>query len=184
MVRKVKQSHNTPMDVQGREELYQILIHALGTRWGWMVSVTHLPHFTPGERTPWTNWTGGWVGFRAGLDTEVRGIILLPLPGIEPRSPGSPVSSQTLYWLSYPGSHILWYCQFIFRTMDRFFRTLINYIFSFCLKVIIHRCTPECSSLGDETWGGDGQSRLSHYVSMLCTLEKQVLTLLLFCYES
>jgi hypothetical protein len=27
----------------------------------------------------------------------------LPLPGIEPQSPGRPVRSQTLYWLSYPG---------------------------------------------------------------------------------
>jgi hypothetical protein len=31
------------------------------------------------------------VGLRAGLDTEVRGKILSPLPGIEPRSPGRPV---------------------------------------------------------------------------------------------
>jgi hypothetical protein len=26
----------------------------------------------PGERTPGTHCTGGWVGPRAGLDTEVR----------------------------------------------------------------------------------------------------------------
>jgi hypothetical protein len=38
-----------------------------------VVSVTHLPRFTPGERVPYTHWTGGWVGFRAGLDTEARG---------------------------------------------------------------------------------------------------------------
>jgi hypothetical protein len=50
----------------------------------------------PGERTPSTHCTGGWVGLRAGLDTEVRGKNLLPLPGIEPRSPGRPVHSQTL----------------------------------------------------------------------------------------
>jgi hypothetical protein len=30
--------------------------------------------------------------------------ILSPLPGIEHRSPGRPARSQTLYWLSYPGS--------------------------------------------------------------------------------
>jgi hypothetical protein len=30
------------------------------------------------------------VGSRAGLDTEARGKILLPLPGIEPRSPSRP----------------------------------------------------------------------------------------------
>jgi hypothetical protein len=34
------------------------------------------PHFTPGERTPGTHCTGGWVGPRAGLDTEARGKIL------------------------------------------------------------------------------------------------------------
>jgi hypothetical protein len=48
------------------------------------------PRFTPGERipSPGTHCTGGWVGPRACLDTEVRRKILLPLPGIEPRSPG------------------------------------------------------------------------------------------------
>jgi hypothetical protein len=35
-----------------------------------------------------THCTGGWVGPRAGLDTEARGKILSLLPGIEPRSPG------------------------------------------------------------------------------------------------
>jgi hypothetical protein len=43
------------------------------------------------------------VGPSADLDTEVRGKILSPLPGIEPRSPGRPARSQTLYCLSYPG---------------------------------------------------------------------------------
>jgi hypothetical protein len=46
------------------------------------------------------------VGLRAGLDTEDRGKILSSLPGIEPPSPGRPVCSQTLYCLSYPGSHL------------------------------------------------------------------------------
>jgi hypothetical protein len=44
-----------------------------------------------------THWTGGWVGPKAGLDTKSRGKNLSPLPGIEPRSPGRPVRSQTLY---------------------------------------------------------------------------------------
>jgi hypothetical protein len=30
----------------------------------------------PGERTPITHWIEGWVGLRAGLDTEIRGKIL------------------------------------------------------------------------------------------------------------
>jgi hypothetical protein len=41
------------------------------------------PHFSPGERTPGTHRTGGWVGPRAGLDTEATGKNPLPLPGIE-----------------------------------------------------------------------------------------------------
>jgi hypothetical protein len=55
---------------------------------GWVVSVTPWPRFRPRKRTPLSHWTGGWVGPRAGLDTEFRGKILLPLPGIEPRSSG------------------------------------------------------------------------------------------------
>jgi hypothetical protein len=62
-----------------------------------VVSVTPRPRFIPGERTPSTHCTGGWVGPRAGLDTEARGKILSPLPGTEPRSHGRPVRSQTLY---------------------------------------------------------------------------------------
>jgi hypothetical protein len=41
------------------------------------------------------------VGPRDGLNTEARGKILSPLPGIELRSPVRPVRSQTLYCLSY-----------------------------------------------------------------------------------
>jgi hypothetical protein len=41
------------------------------------------------------------VGPRAGLDTEARGKIISPLPGIESRSPGRPARSQTLYCPSY-----------------------------------------------------------------------------------
>jgi hypothetical protein len=38
----------------------------------------------PRERTPDTHCTGGWVGLRAGLDTEARGKILSHLSGIKP----------------------------------------------------------------------------------------------------
>jgi hypothetical protein len=44
-----------------------------------------------------THCTGEWVGPRAGPDTETNGKIPSPLPGIEPRSPGRPARSQTLY---------------------------------------------------------------------------------------
>jgi hypothetical protein len=53
-----------------------------------------LASLCPGERTPGTHWTGGWVGPRAALDSEK---LISPLSGIEP-----PVRSQTLYCLSYP----------------------------------------------------------------------------------
>jgi hypothetical protein len=43
-----------------------------------------------------THCTGGWVVPRAGFDTEARGKILSPLPGIKPRSRGRPAHSQTL----------------------------------------------------------------------------------------
>jgi len=54
---------------------------------GWVVSITPRPRFTPGERTPGTHCTGGWVGPRAGLDTEARGKILCPRRGPNPDRP-------------------------------------------------------------------------------------------------
>jgi hypothetical protein len=44
--------------------------------------------FTPGERSPGTNWIGGWMGPRAGLDV-VQERKILPLPEFEtwPSSP-------------------------------------------------------------------------------------------------
>jgi hypothetical protein len=41
----------------------------------------------PGERTPSTHCTGGWVGPRAGLDIEARGKILCPRRGSNPDRP-------------------------------------------------------------------------------------------------
>jgi hypothetical protein len=59
------------------------------------------PHFTSGERTPGTHWTGGWVDPRAGLDAEARREILCPCRG---SNSGRPVRSQSLYRLSYRDS--------------------------------------------------------------------------------
>jgi hypothetical protein len=47
----------------------------------------------PRERTPGIHQRGGWVGLRAGLNTEARGKTLLPLPGLYP---GRPVCSHTI----------------------------------------------------------------------------------------
>jgi hypothetical protein len=43
--------------------------------------------FTPGERTPGTYCTGGWVGLRTGLDTEARGKIVCPCRESNPDRP-------------------------------------------------------------------------------------------------
>jgi hypothetical protein len=53
--------------------------------------------FTPEERTAGTLWTGGKVGPIVGVDTDAREKNPLSLPGIEPRTSGSPVRSQTLH---------------------------------------------------------------------------------------
>jgi hypothetical protein len=99
--KKLTLSHYTPRRRLGGEEInsYLFLTSALdGGEWSaWRPAAIY-----PRDRTPGTHCTGGWVGPRAGLDTEARWKILSPLPGIEPRSPGCPACSQTLYWLSYP----------------------------------------------------------------------------------
>jgi hypothetical protein len=69
------------MEAHGGREVQLLLILNLGTRWGWVVSVTPWPRFTPGERTPSTHWIGGWVGPRAGLDAGARRKILCPCQG-------------------------------------------------------------------------------------------------------
>jgi hypothetical protein len=62
-----------------------------------VVSVTPRPRYSRREMTHGTHWAGGWMGPRAGLDTDARVKIVLLLSGIEPRSSGRPVRSQTLY---------------------------------------------------------------------------------------
>jgi hypothetical protein len=42
---------------------------------------------SPGERTPGNHCTGGWVGLRAGLDTELGGKIICPCRGSNPDHP-------------------------------------------------------------------------------------------------
>jgi hypothetical protein len=46
-----------------------------------------LDRAAPGERNPGTHCTGGWLGPRAGLDTEARGKILCPCRGTNPDRP-------------------------------------------------------------------------------------------------
>jgi hypothetical protein len=57
----------------------------------------------PGERAPGTNGIGDEVDPRAGLDAMDKWKFLT-IPGLELRSLGSPVRSQSLYRLRYRGS--------------------------------------------------------------------------------
>jgi hypothetical protein len=99
-VKRVKWFRYTPWRRIGWEEVQLLLILNLDTRWGWVVSITPRPRFTPGKRAPGTHCTGGWLVPRAGLDAEARGKILCLCWGL---NPGRPVRSQTLYCLSYSG---------------------------------------------------------------------------------
>jgi hypothetical protein len=78
-----------------RYSFYSFLTSALdGGEW----SASRPDRALSRERTPGAHCTGGWVGLRAGLDTEARGKILCPCRG---SNPDRPVRSQTLFWLSY-----------------------------------------------------------------------------------
>jgi hypothetical protein len=74
----------------GRYSSYSFLTSALGGEW----SALRPGRVTPGEMTPGTHWTGGCVGPRDGLDTEVTGKILCPCRG---SNLDRAVRSQTLY---------------------------------------------------------------------------------------
>jgi hypothetical protein len=79
--KKLKLSHYTPRRRLGVEEYssYSFSTSALdGGEWSACRALA------PGGKIPGTRCTGGWVGPRACLDTEVKRKILLPLPGIEP----------------------------------------------------------------------------------------------------
>jgi hypothetical protein len=94
--KKVKLSRCVIQAPRGRE-IQLLFILNPNTRWGWVVSVTPRPRFSPVERTPGTYCKGCWVGPRTGLDTEAREKILYLRRG---SNPVRPVCSQTLYWLS------------------------------------------------------------------------------------
>jgi hypothetical protein len=94
----------TPWRRYRKEEVLGLLllILDLGTRWGWVVSVTPRPRFTPG-RDPRYPLDTGWVGARSDLDIEAGEKSSLPLPG---SNPDRAVCSQTLYWQSCPRSYL------------------------------------------------------------------------------
>jgi hypothetical protein len=78
-------------------EIHVFMTSALvGGEW----SASRPGRFITGERASDTQWIGGWVGPRAGLDVEKRKF--LTLPGLELRLLSRPALSQSLYRLSYP----------------------------------------------------------------------------------
>jgi hypothetical protein len=111
----------------------------------WVVRVTPRPRFSPGERTPGTHCTGGWVGPRDGLDTEATGEILSPLPGIEPRSPGRPDRRQTLYWLRYTHLYyvLIQYSKTWSKCLSKYLQWVNFLVLSLCVfcVVVTLKCT-------------------------------------------
>jgi hypothetical protein len=70
-------------------EIYVFVTSALvGVEW----SASRTGRFTPGEKAPGTQWTGGWVGPRAGLGLAKKRKFLI-LPGHERRPFGRPACS-------------------------------------------------------------------------------------------
>jgi hypothetical protein len=66
-------------------------------------SASHRYRFTPGERAPCTQWIGGWMDPRAGMD-DVEKRKFLILPGLQLQPLRHPARSQSLYRLCYHGS--------------------------------------------------------------------------------
>jgi hypothetical protein len=75
-----------------------------GTSWRSVVSCTPRP-LEPQGKSPGTNWIGGWVDPRAGLD-DMEKRNFLTLPGLELRHLGRPARSQSLYRLRHLGSTV------------------------------------------------------------------------------
>jgi hypothetical protein len=66
----------------------------------------HAPAALSLESAPGTNWIGGWVDPRAGLD-DVEKWKFLTVLGLELRPLGRPARSHSLYRLRSPGSYEL-----------------------------------------------------------------------------
>jgi hypothetical protein len=125
-----------------------LLVLYLVCRWGWVVSITPRPRFTPG-----THCTGGWVG----LTTKN----FLPLSG---SNRSRPVRSQTLYRLSY--SHINTVIYFPQRTYwnRRGSTTAGNWtsdVLTFLLRITSRICRLSC--MPDFLWNTVYTSVVSDY---------------------
>jgi hypothetical protein len=91
---KVKHSRYRPGVAQRAGRGTALLFHDHGTRRGWVVSSTPLPHFTPGKDPVHIVHEAGWAPgpvWTGGKSCPHRDSI-----------PDHPARSQSLYWLCYP----------------------------------------------------------------------------------
>jgi len=127
-VKKVKSSRYRPGVAQRVGRGIALLVHDRGTRRGWVVSSTPLPHFTPWKDPVHILQEAGWApgpDWTGGKSHPHRDSI-----------PDRPTGSQSLYRLSYP-AHIMW--QFL---------PTIRVLRAVCLRIqVIGGLTP--ASLGD-----------------------------------
>jgi hypothetical protein len=128
---KVKQSYNTSMEEQGerRYSSYSFTTPALDGVSG----QRHAPAaLYPRRKDPGTHWTGGWVGLRSGLDTDIRGKILCLCWG---SNLDSPVTILTeLHWLLRISFTVINYCHDLLYIVLVFISsssTLFNVIYVF-----------------------------------------------------
>jgi hypothetical protein len=74
----------------------------------------------PGKGPPGTQCRGGWVGPRAGLDTEARGKILCPCRGSNPDRPVvQPVVRHYTAWANPAPPPVVWQCTVSYITESR-----------------------------------------------------------------
>jgi hypothetical protein len=115
---------------------YSFLTSALdGDDW----SVSCPGHALPPGKDPSTHWIRGWVGVRAGLNTEARGKILCLCQG---SNPSPPVYSQTIYILSYSSS-----CKYVSNYLPFFGIPPLSFSIHF---VVLNLMTSEQLQSGNE----------------------------------
>jgi hypothetical protein len=95
---KLKQSRTTPWR-RLEERRYSSYSFTTSTLDGGEWSASRPGRALPREKDLGTQWTGGWVGPRAGLDTEARGKILCLWRGSNPDRPVvQPVARHYTDW--------------------------------------------------------------------------------------
>jgi len=92
-IKKVKLSRYRPGVAQRVGKGIALLFHDHGTRRGWVVSSTPRPHFTPGKYPVPILQEAGWAPRPVWMGRKSR--------SHQDLIPDCPVSSQSLYWLSY-----------------------------------------------------------------------------------